>query len=248
MELRVYPEVSFTSKVYYALIRYNLMASSAMSRASRITLIHATAVAMPPIAESFRRLWKEAVVYNLLDDALTPDLECHGGDVNAMAPRFTELAQYAARGGSHGVLFTCSAFGPAVEAARMAVDIPLLKPNEAMIEEAAGYGQTIGLVATFEPALAPITAEFLEYAKESGVTLEVQPYLAAGAWEAIQNGDKDAHDRLVAQTCAKASACDVICFAQFSMTTAQESSQQASGKRVLTTPDSAVRKLKALLS
>jgi hypothetical protein len=41
--------------------------------------------------------------------------------------------------------------------------------------------------------------------------------------------------------------CDVIALAQYSMAPAAEQVSQATGKPVLTTPDSAVMKLKAML-
>jgi hypothetical protein len=55
-----------------------------------------------------------------------------------MHERFQRLAQYAVDTGAQGILFTCSAFGPCIEAvARRHAGIPVLKPNEAMVEEVA---------------------------------------------------------------------------------------------------------------
>ncbi|WP_414441237.1 aspartate/glutamate racemase family protein [Burkholderia sp. 22PA0106] len=218
-----------------------------MKTSPRIHLIHATSVAIAPINDSFSRLWPEAVVFNLLDDALTPDLKAAGGNIDAMTPRFVELTRYAVQSGADGVLFTCSSFGPAVEAAQSSAAVPVLKPNEAMIEEAAAIGTHIALVATFEPALAPIRAEFGLHAQQNELSLQIEPFLVPGAWEAIQRGDQATHDRLIVETCAAAAHCDVVCFAQFSMTKAQPAAEQASGKPTLATPDSAVRKMKSLL-
>jgi Asp/Glu/hydantoin racemase len=64
------------------------------------------------------------------------------------------LGRYAAGTGADAILFTCSAFGPCIEA--VACDhasIPVLKPNEAMIEHAAARGRRIGLLSTFAPTL-----------------------------------------------------------------------------------------------
>jgi hypothetical protein len=215
---------------------------------TRISLIHATPLAVAPIEESFSRLWPQATVFNLLEGSLTADLRATGGNIDAMAGRFVELTRYAVESGAKGVLFTCSAFGPAIEAARATTNVPVLKPNEAIIEEALTLGTNVALVATFEPALAPITQEFRDYALSQSTELNIKPFFVTGAWEAIQRGDKQTHDRLIAETCAAASDFDVVCFAQFSMTAAQGASRKSSGRPTLTTPDSAVRKLKALLS
>ncbi|SAK79945.1 Asp/Glu/Hydantoin racemase [Caballeronia hypogeia] len=217
------------------------------SQHPRISLIHATPLSIQPIADSFKRLWSDAKIYNLLEDSLTDDLRGLSGDISAMAPRFVQLTQYALGSGADAVLFTCSAFGPAIETAKASVIAPVLKPNEAMIEEAVELGSRIALVATFEPALAPISVEFQAHAATLGRTLVLEPFLVNGAWDAIQHGDKERHDHLIVETCSKLSGFDVVCFAQFSMTTAQAQAQQATGRPTLSTPDSAVKKLMSVL-
>ena len=66
------------------------------------------------------------------------------------------------------VLFTCSAFGPCIEqAAARHTLIPVLKPNEAMIDDAVaaaiaagGSAACIGLIASFAPTLSSMPPEF----------------------------------------------------------------------------------------
>ena len=103
----------------------------------RIALIHALKHSVAPIEEAFSRLWPEAQLANLLDDSLSADLAREGALTPAMTQRFLDLSRYAVRCGADGILFTCSAFGPCIDvcAAELA-PIPVLKPNEAMIEEA----------------------------------------------------------------------------------------------------------------
>src|ERR1700753_860398 len=103
----------------------------------RITLIHAMAPSIPPIVAAFRRLWPEGELMNLLGDSLAADLARDGALTSAMTDRFLTLARYGASTGADGILFTCSAFGPCIEAcARQLAPMPVLKPNEAMIEDA----------------------------------------------------------------------------------------------------------------
>ena len=111
---------------------------------TRIALIHALSHSVAPINDAFARDWPEARRMNLLDDSLSADLARNGskGLDGAMHERFQRLAQYAVDTGAQGILFTCSAFGPCIEAvARRHADIPVLKPNEAMVAE--GYAQTL---------------------------------------------------------------------------------------------------------
>lgn len=81
---------------------------------TRIALIHALSHSVAPINEAFARDWPEAVRMNLLDDSLSADLARNGRGLDAaMHERFQRLAQYAVDTGAQGILFTCSAFGPA---------------------------------------------------------------------------------------------------------------------------------------
>ncbi|MEZ2297023.1 aspartate/glutamate racemase family protein [Variovorax sp. RCC_210] len=216
---------------------------------TRIALIHALSHSVAPINEAFARDWPEAVRMNLLDDSLSADLARDGKGLDAaMHERFQRLAQYAVDTGARGILFTCSAFGPCIEAvARRHAGIPVLKPNEAMVEEAAekvaetmaqGQGR-LGLIATFAPTLASMPPEFAS-------DTELETALAEGALDALNAGDTQRHDALIAAQAAalRERGCTRIALAQFSMARARTACEAASGLPVLTTVDSAVRALR----
>src|SRR6202158_3475637 len=89
---------------------------------------------------AFARLWPDATLMNLLDDSLSADLARDGRLSAGMTDRFLVLGRYAASTGADAILFTCSAFGPCIEAvAREHAPMPVLKPSEAMIEQAAAH-------------------------------------------------------------------------------------------------------------
>ena len=208
----------------------------------RITLVHALKHSIVPIEASFARLWPDAGLLNLLDDSLSADLARDGGLSDAMTERFLELGRYAAGTGSDAILFTCSAFGPCIEAvARAQAPMPVLKPNEAMIEQAAARGHRIGLLSTFPPTLVSMPPEFPS-------SVEIVPKLAEDALAALDRGDRVTHDRLVVEASRDLRDCDLIALAQYSMAPAAEQVAEATGRPVLTTPDSAVEKLKKMLS
>jgi Asp/Glu/hydantoin racemase len=131
---------------------------------TRIALIHAVAVAIAPVEAAFRELWPEAECCNLLDDSLSLDRERDGVLTAAMSRRIAALAEYAAATGAVGILFTCSAFGQAIEAAAARAAVPMLKPNEAMFEAALAAGRRIGMLATFAPSVPSMEAEFRDMA------------------------------------------------------------------------------------
>jgi Asp/Glu/hydantoin racemase len=208
----------------------------------RIALIHALKHSIAPVEAAFALAWPEAGLMNLLDDSLSADVARDGRLTEAMTARFLALGRYAVGTGADAILFTCSAFGPCIEkVAREHAPLPVLKPNEAMVEQAAASGRRVGLLATFAPTLASMPPEF-------PASVEVVPKLAAGALAALDRGDREAHDRLVAEASRSLSDCDLIALAQYSMAPAASLVAAATGRPVLTTPDSAVLKLKQLLA
>lgn len=218
-----------------------------MTSTRRIFLVHATPVACAPIHESFARLWPEAELCNLLEDSLSRDLRTAGRLNEDLQRRFCELSRYAQGAGAHAILFTCSAFGEAIDLSRRELTIPVLKPDEAMIEEALDHGSRIGLLATFEPAIDSLSQAFGQAATARGVALQIESAACPQALECLHRGDTAGHDRLIAQRAAELAACDVVCFAQFSMTSAAHVAHAASQRPVLTTPDTAVKRLRRML-
>lgn len=211
---------------------------------TRIALIHALSHSVAPINAAFARDWPEAQLMNLLDDSLSADLARGGRGLDeAMRERFLRLAQYAVDTGAMGILFTCSAFGPCIETvAGRHAGLPVLKPNEAMIAEAASGTGKLGLIATFQATLDSMPPEF-----PPGIELELA--LAEGALDALNAGDAARHDALIAQQASalRDRGCTRIALAQFSMARARAACESASGLPVLTTVDSAVRALHARL-
>lgn len=209
--------------------------------APRIALIHALAHSIAPVHAELDRAWPGCVRMNLLDDSLSSDLAASGDGLDeAMTARFFALADYAIGTGVRGILFTCSAFGPCIDAvARRHQGIPVLKPNEAMIADASKIGRRIGLVGSFAPTLVSMPAEFPAH-------VTVLPVLAAGALDALTLGDAHLHDRLVVEAAQQvfAKGCDVIALAQFSLARAAPLVEHAVRVPVLTTVGSAVRLLR----
>src|SRR6201995_1723359 len=157
----------------------------------RIALVHALKHSIVPIEASFARLWPDAKLMNLHDNSPAADLARDGRLTDAMTERFLSIGRYVTSTGSDAILFTCSAFGPCIEAvAREHAPMPVLKPNEAMIEQAVKQGRKIGLLSTFAPTLASMPREFPS-------SIELMPKLAAGALAALDRGARAEHDRLV---------------------------------------------------
>lgn len=213
----------------------------------RIALIHATPLSMAPIDAAFERHWAEAQRMHLLDDSLSRDRERDGELTDAMIDRFIALASYAKATGADAILFTCSAFGPAIEAAGRAVEIPTLKPNEAMFEQALETGRKLALVATFRPSLVTMSDEIEAMAHARDRELELRTVFVPGAMADLAAGAGDAHDRKIAQAAAQLKGYDCVMLAQFSMARAGPLVQQQLSCPVLTSPGCAVHALRHAL-
>ncbi len=219
-----------------------------MTTAKRIFLIHATRIAIEPINTAFAQGWPEAQRFDLWDDSLSKDASTAGGSTPVLDQRIQDLADHAFRGEADAVLFTCSAFSSAIEACQRRYRRPVLKPNEAMVQEALAQGGRIAALTPFAPAGAAIVSDFEVEAQRLGQAVNITPILCEGALEALHGGDQARHDALIATAAGRLRGdYDVLCFAQFSMTAAQAASEIAWAGPVLTTPASAVRRLRQLL-
>ncbi|MFO1312271.1 MAG: aspartate/glutamate racemase family protein [Burkholderiales bacterium] len=214
----------------------------------RIALIHAVFVAIEPIAAAMRELWPQARPMNLLDDALSPDRERSEALDPLLGERIVGLAAYAVSANADAILYTCSAFGPAIDVAKRRFRVPVLKPNEAMFELALEAGNRIGMVATFEPSVASMEDEFAQMARERGVSARLTTRVAAGAMAALKSGEVERHNALVAAEAARLDDCDAILLAHFSTSRAYESASAATSRPVLTSPRSAVLALRSRLA
>jgi Asp/Glu/hydantoin racemase len=214
----------------------------------RIALIHAVATAIPPIQHAFKEGWPAATLSNLLDDDLMPAYTREGGLTPHVTERICALALYAARTGADGILFTCSVFPQAEDMAKQLVRVPLLKPDEAMIAAALDAGSRIGVVATNPPAAPAAAAQLEAGAKARGVNIQVVQSVAEGAFAIGNRGDAATHDRMVVEAAQRiADQVDVLCLAQVSMALARAAVQARVKVPVLTSPATAVMRLKRLL-
>ena len=215
----------------------------------RIALIHALEESILPARTAFARGWPEAFCFDLLDTSLAIDLS-EAGELNTtLINRFHALGTYAARcdgkaGLTRGILFTCSAFGPAIESVRASLAIPVLRPNEAAFSKALEVGSVIGLVVTFPPSLRMLHDELIAMAAASGRSISIKPILVPGALDALQAGDGASHDRLVVDACRGLGGLDALVLGQFSLSRAAPALREILSVPILTTPDCAVEALR----
>lgn len=216
--------------------------------ATRVALIHAVQVAMPPVEAAFQRLWPQVQRSNLLDDGLPGDLQSAGQLTPELHDRIAHLVDYAVSSGAQGVLFTCSAFGDAISAVAAKAAVPVLKPDEAMFQLALNAGRRIGMLASFAPAIPNMERDFRAAAQARGMSVDIVSVCVPEAMDAARAGDTALHNQLLAAAAPQLAHCDAVMLAQFSTSVALDAVQKVLPCPVLSSPDAAVAYLKQRLT
>ncbi|GAL20572.1 Bll2908 protein [Vibrio maritimus] len=136
---------------------------------SKIYLIHAVEIAIKPIKEAFESHWPEAELVHLWDETLSIERAKTKQLTPFLNRRIEELVKLAIEGGADAIMFTCSAFGSAIERAANNAAIPVLKPNQAMFEKAIALS---GNIACWDPLL-PLSRAW----KKNSTNLQQRPIL-----------------------------------------------------------------------
>lgn len=199
---------------------------------------------MAPVEVAFADVWPRADHWSLLDEGLADEVGAAGELTDEISERFVRLATYAADTGVDGILFTFSAFGPAIEECAVRFPFPVLKPNEALMEAIAEADGQTGLIATHPQTLPAMTAEIGTLSQRP---LDLEPVLVEGAWDDLKAGRLADHDTKVMGAVRKLDGCDQIALAQFSMAPLAKDIEAAAGRPVLTSPHAAVEKMKRLI-
>ena len=181
---------------------------------STIGFVHTVTSLTTSFTELAEELVPDADVFHITDETLLGITRRAGRLTPATRRRVLGYVESAAEAGADIVVVTCSSIGPAVDASRDFVNVPLVRIDEAMADEAVRIGSRIGVVATLTSTLEP-TAQLIER-KGDGVT--VTAHLCDGAFEALSGGDRDRHDELVREGLRHViEQADVVVLAQASM-------------------------------
>jgi len=218
-----------------------------MAQQPHIFLFSVHKDAMDAGVRAFAADWPEARISNLLDDSLFSWVREAGGVVPEMYDVFRNLTRHMVGRGADGILFTCSAFRPVIDACIEDFELPILKPNDAMIEKALDAGRRIAVMATVGPTIPSISVEIEEMAAARGQKVELTPYVVDRAFDALAGGDAATHDRLVAERARDISGCDAIVLAQFTLSRAVPAVQAVNKTPIYNSPGAAVARMREMV-
>lgn len=186
---------------------------------STVGLLHT----VPSLAPTFDDLVRDAAgdlrrIH--VADAWLLDTARREGVTPAVEGAVAAHVRHLAAAGARAVLVTCSSIGEAAERAAATVDVPVVRVDAAMADEAVAAATVpaargrIAVLATLPSTLGP-TGRLVERAAR-GRAVTVTATVVDGAAEANDRGDRDRVEELVAAAVARADA-DVVVLAQASM-------------------------------
>lgn len=203
----------------------------------KIGLIHATMNSVMPICKAFSVYQEEVETINFMDEGVIFELRETKTVTSRMVMRLAELAWKAVESDVDGILFTCSSFTPYVEKISELMPVPVLSSDISMLELATEKGSKIGVIATIEAAGPTTTNMLYDVADRKNKTIEVDTHIILEAFEALQNGRENEHDRLIEQKANEIyEKNDITILAQYSMARAFEKMPADMKEYVLTGP------------
>ena len=214
----------------------------------RVFAIHTALAMIEPTTQLFKEHLPDVKLNHIVDDSLIQEVIANNRVTPAVAKRLINCYHIAVDAGADVIFNTCSSIGEIAQFARKLVPIPLLKIDDPMAIEAVESATKIGVLATLPTTLAP-TAKLLQtMADERNKIIDVVEGLAEGAFQAMMDGDRDTHDKLIIKASEKvADKVDLIVLAQGSMGRMAAELETVTGKKVLSSPLSGVLGVKKFL-
>lgn len=218
-----------------------------MSR--QLALIYTVPALIATFEPLVRRYLPDWTPFNIADESLLR-ITIHDGSLSkATARRVAGYIFSAVDAGAEAILVTCSSIGSAVDAVRPLCPAPLMRVDQGMAERAVALGDRIGVLATLSTTLDPTRDLVSSLAATHAQPPRIVAKVCDGAFEALSVGDRDLHDRIVAEGIrALSDEVDVILLAQASMARVLDAEGfGAPGIPILSSPELGVLSLKAML-
>ena len=155
----------------------------------------------------------------ITDSTLLAEVRAHGGPTQAVIDRMTLYARAAEISGADLIVNSCSTVGEVADIYAKTVSIPVMKIDLPMATEAVSLGTKIALIATVETTLGPSQRLIESIGAKQGKKMDCTQYLQNAAWDALQAGHPEEHNRILLSEIRKLDTMgyDAIVMAQVSM-------------------------------
>lgn len=210
----------------------------------KLAIIHTTASTVESLNSLAGEMIPDCEVVNFVDDSILPQLLENGGNLDLVKERLVSYAIYAQDVGADIILEACSSVGELVSEMESAVDIQVVRIDEAMAEEAIRRASNIGVAATISTTLNPTKRLLSEKAQIQDKHINLQSRLIDDAFNCLKQGDLEKHDRLlIEELSALAEQVEVMVLAQASMARVVPELSPDVQEKFLSSPRLAMRRI-----
>lgn len=216
---------------------------------TRLAIIHTSPATVEPMKALAAELLPESDVVNFVDDSILPQLAANGANLEDVQERLVHYACFAEDVGADVILEACSSVGEVVAEMQAAVEIPIVRIDEAMAEEAVQRGTRVGVAATLPTTLGPTTRLLRAKASQARKQVEVIPLLIEGAFQKLAAGDREGHDDLLVEKLQGLTAeTDVVVLAQASMARVLPRLPDAARAKCISSPRLAMERVRDIVA
>ena len=214
----------------------------------KVAIIHTFLYSVEDFKALFKKYLPEVEMINIIDDSLLAESLANKARTPGVTQRMSMYAFAAQSMGADAILNQCSSVGGAVDHIAPMLNIPYVKVDQPMAEEAVRLGSKIAVIATAISTVEPSSVLVEEMGKKAGKAVTVSRCFCEGAYEALLiEGDQEKHNRIVIENIKKAAEThDVVVLAQGSMYKLLPLLQDIK-KPVLTSLESGVKQLRGTL-
>ncbi len=217
--------------------------------AQTLALIHTSPTLTPLFGALCAEEMPDTTVFHMVDESLIKDTIRTGSLRRVTMRRLLSMIESAENAGADAILVTCSSIGPAIAIGQQIFDVPVIRVDEAMAEEAIAIGRRIGVMATLRTTLEPTMELLRKKAEEAGKEIELVSSLCDGAFDAVMADDTAKHDAILSRALIEdMKGVDVVVLAQASMARVVRAMPHgALAMPVLSSPELAVRQAGRIL-
>lgn len=167
-------------------------------KAKTLGFVHTSATLVPLFQQLTNEFLNGIDTFNIVDDSVIKDVIKRGELTPDTAARVVSHIQAAESAGADVILATCSSIGSAIETAATLCNVPVIRVDQAMADEAVQISNKIGVIATLPTTLEPTSDLVKRRAIAAGKNVAITSKLCEGAFEALMSGDAAKHDQMVA--------------------------------------------------
>ncbi len=193
-----------------------------------------------PLAEE---LLPNVEVKHAVDESLLKDAIAEGGVTPEIEARLAGHIAALSQSGVTAIMVTCSSIGQAVDRIAATMELPVLRVDAAMVDEALQIGKRVGVLATLRTTMTP-TVELVRRRSNGDASVKVEAHLCENAFEALKAGDIERHDELVRVGLRRIEPLvDIVILAQASMARVLTEPAATNCVPILSSPRLAMRAL-----